>query len=87
MLLEKNGNIKEPWRDNCFHLFSAAQNGHADVRAILINNNGNGNVKIKNGGKPLFQAAENGHVDVCTVLLKNNVYMNKNWNMSHYLYL
>ena len=43
---------------------------HADVCAILINNNGNVNLKTKNGGTPLFEDGQNSHVEYVLYYLK-----------------
>ena len=54
VLVGNNGNVKEPRRDNCFPLFNAEQNCHADLCAVLTSNNANVYVQMENGARPLF---------------------------------
>eukprot|EP00698_Gefionella_okellyi_P007196 TRINITY_DN1747_c1_g2_i1.p2 TRINITY_DN1747_c1_g2~~TRINITY_DN1747_c1_g2_i1.p2 ORF type:complete len:382 (+),score=113.03 TRINITY_DN1747_c1_g2_i1:139-1146(+) len=73
-LLVKYGadvNCLEPYEST--PLFAAAQNGHQDVCAFLLDHKAQVDTpRLSTGETPLHRAAVNGHVDVCKVLLQHH---------------
>eukprot|EP00729_Bicosta_minor_P003885 gene3885-biopygen17820 len=59
-------------------IYLAAQEGHADVVELLLQNNADGNqATTDDGTTPVFIAAEEGHVDVVQALVAGNADVNK----------
>ena len=57
-------------------LYRAAENGHAEIAKVLIQNGANVNAVDKNKRTALYRAASNGHVDVAKVLILNGADVN-----------
>eukprot|EP01084_Bolivina_argentea_P262610 444150_1 len=66
---ESNININQIDNKGFFPLFVAAQNNHANVVQLLLQNNANINQIERNGHAPLYIASLRGHIDVVKILL------------------
>ena len=56
----------------------AAQNGHIDVCALLLENNAHANQQNNDAVSPLEITATNGHAaDVCNLLIENKTHSNQ----------
>lgn len=56
-------------------LYIAAQNGHADIVALLIENGAIVDIPLSTGETPLFSACQKGHYEVAELLIKKGAFV------------